>query len=153
VAELERQFGKAGRLFARLARGEDDRPVQPFHKRKSISQETTFAKDIINVDQLKKVIARHVITVSEVLHHKDLLGSTITLKIRYSDFTTITRSHTLPFPTDAAAVLTNESFQLLGKTDAGRTPVRLVGVGVSNLVETGEIRQLFLFDPLPPEAA
>jgi DNA polymerase-4 len=153
IEELERQFGKAGHLFAKLARGEDDRPVQPFHKRKSISQETTFASDISEVQKLKEVIARQAAAVSEILHRKDMLASTITLKIRYDDFTTITRSHTLPFPIDDAATVTGESIRLLEKTDAGMTPVRLVGVGVSNLVETGEIRQLILFNPLPPETA
>jgi DNA polymerase-4 len=145
--ELTSRFGKVGRHFFRLARGVDDRPVQPFHKRKSISQERTFREDIDDFDLLKQQLELLADKVIDTIYKKRMKGSTVTLKLRYEDFQTITRSHTLPFPTDEKGPLLEHGIKLLSKTEAGQRKVRLLGIGMSNLIEINEIKQLMLFDP------
>lgn len=144
---LQSQFGKVGPHYYRLARGDDQRPVQPNLQRKQISQETTFAEDSSDISHLIGVLGRHAEKVVATLRKKNLKGSTVVLKLRYDDFTTITRSCTLPFPTDRLDKIIEEGRQLLEKTEAGVRPVRLIGIGMSNLAKTDHIRQLLLFDP------
>lgn len=142
------RFGKSGELFARLARGEDDRPVQAEQRRKSVSQETTFPRDVSDLQALRETIVELADEVWQYCLRKQIQGSTVTVKVRYADFTTVTRSHTVPFPISSRAGLVAEGFQLIEKTQAGAIPVRLVGIGLSSLVAMDGLRQLMLFDPL-----
>ena len=144
---LVAKFGKVGSHFYRLARGVDNRPVQPLHKRKSISQEKTFREDIDDLELLAQQLELLADKVINTIYDKRMKGSTVTLKLRYDDFQTITRSHTLPFPTDDKGPLLQHGLKLLRNTEAGKRKVRLLGIGLSNLIEINEIKQLMLFDP------
>ena len=131
----------------KLANGIDDRPVVPHRDVKSSGSENTYPEDLIELATIRQEVAamaRHAVT---WLARKALLARTVTLKVRYSDFSTITRSHTAT-PSRAESELTARAVQLLEKTDAGRRPIRLLGVSVHNLcterlVPEGEHRLLF----------
>jgi DNA polymerase-4 len=152
-AELVALFGKAGRFFFEIARGRDTRPVEPVRVRKSVGAETTLAEDIVDPDRVRAVLAELVARVDRHLSAHRTGGRTLSLKVRYSDFTTITRSCTTAggffTPGDILAHLP----RLLADTEAGRRPVRLLGVSVANLCDEAEssrlrLRQLPL--PFPP---
>ncbi len=142
--EMERRFGQTGRDLVRRAQGIDNREVIPIREAKSISQETTFAKDVSDARKLKATLRQQSESVSRQLKKSNLTGSTIKLKLRWHDFETITRQATLPQPTtDSAAILAVAEDLLMQNWDS-RTPVRLIGVGVSNLQTP--TRQLSLWD-------
>ncbi len=131
--DLIRRFGQHGRSLARHARGIDERPIQTTRVAKSISQEETFHRDRVDRTEILHVIALQAQQVSDTLRRKGLSGVTITLKLRWSDFTTLTRQTTLSQPTDRAeqiAAVASKSFEAVWKAPR---PVRLIGVGVSGL--------------------
>ncbi|HID69586.1 MAG TPA: DNA polymerase IV [Desulfobacterales bacterium] len=132
-SELVRFFGKAGRFFYDIARGVDDRPVQVSRGRKSIGTETTLQTDLLDLKQIREVIENLALRVERALKNKECGGTTITLKVRYHDFTTVTRSLTLPAPLHTFEEIIQHIPQLLGATDAGKTKIRLLGITVSNL--------------------
>ena len=142
--DLERRFGKHGRDIARRAKGIDTRPVETEHDTKSVSQETTFAKDISDEDKLKQTLRKLSEQVGYRLRKAELSGTTVRLKIRWADFTTHTRQVTLPNPTN----LDKEIYTAIEKLFENVWPpgkrVRLLGVGVSNF-ET-PARQLGLWE-------
>ena len=113
----------------RLARGEDDRPVQPDRAAKSSSSECTYAADIDDVDRMREEIATMARENALWLQKKQLLARTVTIKVRYSDFTTVTRNHSSA-PTDNADHIAARAVALLAKTEAVHRPVRLRGAGV-----------------------
>lgn len=122
-----------------LARGVDIRPVVPHHEPKSIGHEETFAHDRHDLDALGADALRLSDSVASRLRAAERLGRTITVKVRFSDFRTITRSTTMPAPTDAAHTILAEARRLLADVDP--TPgVRLLGVSAGNLTTGG--RQL-----------
>ena len=136
---LIEQFGKQGRHLYRLARGQDDSPVQLEGERKSLSHETTFAQDTADPEILRATLLELSEQVGRRLRAHDLRGRTITLKLRFADFTTITRSETL-----AEAVAADEQIYatvagLLEEVNLGRRKVRLVGVGVSSFGQSGQL--------------
>lgn len=131
--ELERFFGKAGSFFYDIARGIDDRPVQVRQGRKSIGTETTLQTDLLDLEQITEIIENLALKVERALYHKKCGGTTITLKVRYHDFTTVTRSHTHPVPIHSFTEIMQHIPQLLGTTEAGKTKIRLLGITVSNL--------------------
>lgn len=134
-AELVRTLGQAhGSTLARLAHGEDDRPVESEVKSRSVSVEDTFDRDIADADQLRLFVERMAARVAERLRRSRLSGRTITLKYRLFDFTTHTRSATLPGPTDDPRVITRLARRLLDEADT-TAGVRLLGVGVSGLAD------------------
>lgn len=142
---LHRHFGKQGEHFSKLARGIDERQVVPDREAKSISHETTFATDISNHDVLRAWLQELAEQVAYRLRRHQLRGRTVELKLRFSDFRTINRSHTLPHPTD----ITHEIWQTVATLlDAAlstrRSAVRLLGVGVSGFEVPGQ-KQLSLF--------
>lgn len=143
-AELEDRFGKYGGRLHAFARGIDDRPVRVHQERKSLSSETTFDEDLRTLAEIWEVLDRLSESVARGLRKRSLSACTVTLKVRYADFTTVTRSQTLPAPTCRPTDFTAAARLLAERTDAGRRPVRLLGVGASNLVP-GEIAQLSLF--------
>jgi DNA polymerase-4 len=145
-SELEARFGKYGARLHAFAQGIDDRPVHVHQERKSLSSETTFDADLRTLDEVHSVLDRLAESVARGLQKRSLSACTVTLKVRYTDFTTVTRSQTWPTPTCQAPDLTLAARLLAERTEAGRRPVRLLGVGASNLVQ-GEVAQLSLFAP------
>jgi DNA polymerase-4 len=141
-ADLIRLFGKNGYDLARRARGLDNRPVETNREAKSISQETTFAHDIADPLALSQTLRQQAEEVARRLRKSDLSGITVRLKIRWSDFTTLTRQVTLSQPTDREDEIYVAAFQLLQKVWPAGRPVRLIGVGVSGF---GLPRQLRLW--------
>ena len=142
--DLIRRFGKHGRALARRAQGIDDRPVQTDHEVKSISRETTFAHDVTEAMTLHRTLCRLSEDVGRRLRNAGLAGSTVKVKLRWSDFTTLTRQVTLDQPTRQDDVIRREAEALFEAAWTRGKPVRLIGVGVSNLSEPH--RQLSLWE-------
>ncbi len=134
--ELVAHFGKSGLFFHDIVRGIDPRPVCPVRERKSLGTETTLKTDTGDSDLMLELLAEQARQVAAALQEKKCMGRTITLKLRYHDFTTITRSRTLGQPTDLAEEILPVIQILLKATDAGRQKVRLLGITVSNLVSS-----------------
>ncbi|HVS65876.1 MAG TPA: DNA polymerase IV [Thermoanaerobaculia bacterium] len=143
-ATLARRFGRFGETLFRYALGIDDRPVLTETERKSLSSERTYDQDLVGLEVMDAEIDRQARGVAEALTRRGLAGATIQIKVRYEDFTTITRSATLSAPTDDGSVISELGRELLRRTQAGERAVRLLGVGVAKLVEDGEPRQLAL---------
>jgi DNA polymerase IV len=142
--ELIRLFGENGRDLARHARGIDDRPVVTEHETKSISQEITYSKDVRDDKVLEDTVREQSAEVARQLRKNTLAGKTIKLKIRWPDFTTLTRQTTLNDPTDQDEVIGRTALELLKAVRKPNQAVRLIGVGVSGL--GAPIRQLGLWD-------
>jgi len=135
-------FGDQTAHVLRLAHGVDDRPVESSREAKSISGERTFAKDIDDKAVLLDVLLHQVEDVAQRLRFNNLEAKTITLKLRYGDFRTITRSSTFDHPTNTTKTLWQEAqkvFQQWLKKSAG--PLRLIGFGVSGLQRVGSGQQ------------
>lgn len=138
LERLIRHFGKQGIFYFNIVRGDDARAVHSERKRKSIGAERTLREDTRDMKQLQKIMGELVERVAAVLIRKNCLAQTVTVKIRYSDFTTITRSITT-----AKALLNGDDIQrlipaLLGKTEAGYRSTRLLGVSLSKLLPAGQ---------------
>ena len=143
---LRRRFGASGDGLHRLARGEDDREVIPSTDAKSIGRETTFAQDIGDADALERVLLLLSEEVGARLRRHGVCGRTVTLKLRFSDFETITRARTLPEPTALAETIYAAARDLFRRVPRDRK-VRLLGVTASNLGPGQSARQLSLFEP------
>ena len=146
VEILEKNFGKHGAAMHLLSMGIDERDVEPEREPKSIGHEQTFMKDILNPDQAKKEILSLANRVALRMRREEVRGSTVSLKVKYSDFTQITRAATLPEPTDDSMEIYATSCRLLKKTAVGKRPVRLLGISLSQLSSLAGEKQLFLFD-------
>lgn len=143
-ANLVRWFGENGRDLHRHAQGVDERPIVTEYEAKSISQETTFARDLRDDRTLERTLCELSEQVGRRLRHADLAGTTVKLKLRWPDFTSLTRQVTLPQPTDQDDEIYKTALALLGKVRARGQAVRLIGVGVSGL--GAPLRQLGLWD-------
>ena len=143
-SEMIRLFGENGRDLSRHAKGIDDRPIVTEHETKSISQETTFSVDVRNDKVLEKTLREQAAEVARQLRKKNLAGKTIKLKIRWPDFTTLTRQTTLNSPTDQDDEILKNALELMKSVRKSNQAVRLIGVGVSGLGEP--VRQLGLWD-------
>ena len=126
-------FGENGREMARHALGQDERPVLAERVTKSISQETTFARDVRDDKVLETTLKKLAAQVGKNLRHEQLAGTTVKLKLRWPDFTTLTRQMTLPIATNLGDDIYLAARDLLGKVREKGQAVRLIGVGVSNL--------------------
>jgi len=148
VERLQSVVGNYASELVRLAHGVDERPVEPVRQTKSISSEETFATDVEDKDVLLGVLLDQVEEVTERLRAADLRARTLTLKLRYGDFKTITRSSTLQQPTDMTRELWQRAKVIFRKWwEQSGGPLRLLGFGVSALDEPTQ-RQLGLFaDP------
>lgn len=129
---LWRSFGEHGGRLHDLARGIDPRPVRPDRERKSVSSERTFNEDIATRDELRVIARSASERVAKQLKAKSLSGRTVTLKIKTAQFKTLTRSHSLPRPTQSADRIFRTVEPLLDGVVDG-TRYRLLGVGVSDL--------------------
>jgi nucleotidyltransferase/DNA polymerase involved in DNA repair len=142
-----RRFGQHGYDLARHSRGIDERPVVTEHEAKSISQETTFARDITDGSILQQETLRHQSEqVGYRLRRKGLNGTTVKLKLRWADFTTLTRQVTLEQPTNLDDDIYAAALQLFEKTWPPGKRVRLIGVGVSGF-ETAAYQLELWSDP------
>ena len=128
---LREAVGSLADWLRQLASGVDDRPVVPHRDAKSSGSENTYPEDLTDLTIIRAEIAEMAAHAVGWLARKPLLARTVTIKVRYSDFTTITRSHTAA-PTRAEDGVAARAVQLLDKTEAGRRPVRLLGVSVHN---------------------
>ena len=145
LSVLKSHFGASGEGLHRSANGIDDRKVEPPGAAKSISRETTFDKDTRNHSFLKATLRYLSERVGADLRGRGKQTRCVTMKLRYADFTTITRSHTLPQTTDSDQTIFDTGLKLLNRAlSLQKQPVRLIGIGVSNLVEPG--RQLEMLD-------
>lgn len=143
-AELVRMFGKNGQELATHARGIDERPISTDHLIKSISQETTFAHDILNEAILRHTLLELSEGVGRRLRESSLAATTIKIKIRWPDFTTLSRQTTLANSTDQDSEIYAAALQLFDSVWKRGLRVRLIGVGASGLGPP--IRQLSFWD-------
>jgi DNA polymerase-4 len=125
--------GSMSDWLIQLSMGEDDRPVEPNRPAKSSSSECTYAQDLTDIVYIRQEIDGMARDNADWLKRKGLLARTVTIKVRYHDFTTITRSDSR-LPTADADEIARRAVELLGKTDAGKRPVRLLGAGVHNFI-------------------
>ena len=143
-SEMIRMFGENGRDLARHSKGIDDRPITTEHETKSISQEITYSRDVRDDKVLEKTLHEMSVEVGKQLRKNNLAGRTIKLKLRWPDFTTLTRQVTLTSPTDQDDEIEKVALDLLRSVRKSYQAVRLIGVGVTGLGQP--IRQLGLWD-------
>ncbi len=145
LSALKGHFGVFAELLHRHANGIDDRKIEPPAAAKSISRETTFAQDTRDRSLLKATLGYLSERVGAELRQKGRQAGCVTLKLRYADFSTITRRHTLIKATDADQTIFDTGLKLLTTAlSLEKQLVRLIGIGVSNLTEVG--RQLDMLD-------
>jgi DNA polymerase IV len=128
---LRDTVGSLADWLRQLAHGVDDRPVTPHRDAKSSGSENTYPTDLTDIDTIRTEIAEMAAHAIDWLGRKHLLARTVTIKVRYDDFTTITRSHSSLASRDPDNLVAR-AVRLLDKTEAGRRPVRLLGVSVHN---------------------
>jgi len=137
-ARLRDAVGSQTEWLRQLAEGIDDRPVVPNRAAKSCGSENTFSQDLSDLGEIRSAIDEMARDDAAWLERKSLLCRTVTIKVRYSDFTTITRSHSQLPATRNPDALAARARALLDRTEAGRRPVRLLGVSVHNLIDPSE---------------
>lgn len=135
LAFLQEHFGKSGRWYYDIARGIDDRQVQPDRPRKSIGSEDTFMTDIFDLQAAHAEIVPLVEKVWRQCEGKGLRGKTITLKVKYADFQIITRSRTAAAPIATASEMKTITLALLDPLFPTEKGIRLLGVTVSSFAE------------------
>lgn len=140
---LKQLFGVLGSQLYQLAQGVDDRPVESDRMVKSIGRETTFATDTADWDVLQTELLKLTVDVGLRLRKESFRGKTITLKVRYADFRTVSRSHTLSHTTDLDDVIYKQACHLLSQVSL-KQPLRLIGLTLTNLTDKEE-HQLSLF--------
>ena len=132
---LEGAVGSLADWLLQLAEGMDDRPVEPNRPAKSSGSENTYAKDLTSLDEMRSEIAGMARDAAAWLDRHTLFARTVTIKVRYSDFTTVTRSLSSARPTRDGQVLVERACSLLERTEAATRPVRLLGVSVHNFTD------------------
>jgi DNA polymerase-4 len=139
VATVQRAVGRvAGAHLHDLAWGRDPRPVQPVRREKSVGAETTFAQDEQDLGRVQTTALELADRCASRLRELALVARTVTIKVRTSDFRTLTRSRTLATPTDVAREIFLAARDLLAAVDLGGLPVRLIGVRVDGLAAVSE---------------
>ncbi len=145
VETMVRRFGRAhGLHLASLARAEDDSPVVPDRPTKSIGHEETFRHDLFDPGELAAQLTRMAESVASQLRRSGLVGRSVTVKVRYPDFSTVSRSHTFSFGADTGAALAAVGVALLGAVDLS-PGVRLLGISASGL-QPADAGQQLCFD-------
>jgi DNA polymerase IV len=132
-AMLRNAVGSQAHWLRRLADGVDDRPVEPNRAAKSSGTENTYSTDLTNIDEIRHEIDEMARDAATWLARRELFCRTVTIKVRYADFTTITRSHSRVPPTRDANDIASRAVALLERTEAAQRAVRLLGVSVHNL--------------------
>ena len=131
--ELNAAFGHRGPFYYAIARGIDERPVRASRERKSFGCETTFERDLRDLEALTSELRPLAEDVVDTLHRRGYTATTWTVKVKYHDFQQVTRSHTSDSPVRELEPLLPLLRMLLERTEAGRVPVRLLGVTASGL--------------------
>lgn len=144
--DLIERFGKTGRFYYNIVRGIDHREVKTDRIRKSIGKERTFSEDIDDINWIHSFFDELAEKIVKRMKNKSAAGKTVTIKVRYSDFTTVTRSTSFDYYIDDAEEIAETAKMLLEQTDAGKRKVRLLGITLSNLNlnEKGTYKQLEL---------
>jgi DNA polymerase-4 len=132
---LHDAVGSLADWLVQLSHGEDPRPVEPDRPSKSASSENTYAQDLTDLETIRAEIERMARENADWLSRRGIEARSVSIKVRYAGFATVTRSHTLSLPTSDADVLASWAVALLEKTEAGKRPVRLLGAKVFNLTE------------------
>ncbi len=136
---IERLFGSRGPFLQAMARGTDDRQVETYHERKSVGAENTFPRDLPDGPELRDELRRLAEGVAERLRRKGTRARTVVLKLRYSNFRTITRQRSLAEATDDTGELLAQANSLLDAVLEEGEDLRLLGIHATNLV--GEVRE------------
>jgi DNA polymerase-4 len=136
----------AAEHYHALAQGLDPREVEPDREARSISHETTFADDVADDEELRRVLVELSEAVGRRLRRHGIRGSVVRLKLRYPPFETHTRQRKLDAPTDDDLVVFRTAKALLEEARRPGRPVRLLGVGVADLATGPQARQGLLFD-------
>ncbi|SMO58746.1 DNA polymerase IV [Gracilimonas mengyeensis] len=131
--DLVKAFGKSGRFYYRIVRGIDHREVKPHRIRKSYGKERTFSEDVESLEWINNFLDELAQTISEGMKKINAAGKTITLKVRYKNFDTITRSYSLTHHTNRHSEIMEVVRTLMEETEVGKRPVRLLGITLSNL--------------------
>jgi len=142
---LEQRFGRHGQDLYHYSRGIDERPVRTHRERKSLGHERTYARDLVTIEEMDAQIEDLSQRVASGLAQREIAARTITVKVRYPDFTTLTRARTLAQPVASPQQIAAVARELLRQTEAAARNVRLLGVTASTLVRGGPT-QLWLFD-------
>lgn len=142
--EMLQHFGKTGGFYYKIVRGIDDRPVQPNRETKSMGAEDTFPEDLTTQEDMNAELDKISVTLHNRLERYQLKGRTITVKIKYSDFTLITRSLSLTAPTGDLEVIRATAYRLLEASGLEGVRIRLLGIYMSNfgdaaLASTGQL--------------
>jgi len=137
-------FGRWGREAREMARGIDNRPVIGSHKRKSISTEETFEYDIRDEERIIAVLKAQATELANDLKARNMRATTIGVKIKKTDFTTIVRQTTLTIPTETASEIFAAALHCWERSAMSGKPIRLIGTKVANIVEESD-RELTLF--------
>jgi DNA polymerase-4 len=132
-SDLIQRFGQHGKGLHRRALGIDQREIRPHSDTKSFSQEVTFSKDINDEKIIREQITRQSGSITMSLHAGGLFGKVVKIKIRWPNFTTISKQVTLPTPTDDDKVIAEAAMKLLDQNWKHNHPIRLIGVSVSGL--------------------
>jgi DNA polymerase-4 len=138
--DLRSLVGSSAEWLRDLSVGIDERAVDPHERRKSAGSECTYEKDLSDVAVIREEIDAMARDAARWLGTRALYARTVVIKVRYDDFTTVSRSHSDTKPMRDPDVIAARAIALLEKTDAGRRPIRLLGVSVHNLEESDEIR-------------
>ena len=131
--ELIKMFGKMGRYYYQVCRGEDPRPVKPSRIRKSISIERTFEEDIESEESVLVLLRKYATELEGSMERMNIMGKTITLKIRFPEFITHTKSKTIGHYTRDKHEIYTVARELFTNITGRRIPLRLIGLGLSNL--------------------
>jgi DNA polymerase IV len=149
--DLVKHFGKSGHHYYRIVRGLDNREVKAHRLRKSIGKERTFTEDVSDMEWIQDFLKELSAKVAASMDKLNAAGKTITLKARYNDFETVTRSITLPHFTSDPDQIAEIAIRLLDETEAGTRKVRLLGITLSTLnleeASTGEQLEIPFYEP------
>ncbi len=142
--DLVEKFGKTGRFYYRIVRGIDNREVKAHRIRKSIGKERTFSEDVDDLDWIHNFFDELAEKISASMKKKNAAGKTVTIKVRYDDFETVSRSTSFSHYINDAGDIAETAKQLLEQTQVGERKVRLLGITLSklNLNEQGHFEQL-----------
>ena len=137
--QMTKKFGRSAQYYFDLARGIDEREVKPDRERKSLGAEDTFPEDICMIEEARRLIAPLADKVWNACEARSLHGRTVTLKVKYADFEQMTRSRSKPGPLSGKAEFLSVVERLLAQSFPSTTPVRLLGVTISNSVAHPDI--------------
>jgi DNA polymerase-4 len=137
--DLREMVGSLADWLVELAHGRDPRSVEPNRPTKSSGSEETYETDLTDINEMRQEVTQMATDAADWLARRELLARTVVIKVRYSDFTTVTRSHSMPRPTRHAGEIIERALALLERTEAHMRPVRLLGVSVHNLTDTDDL--------------